>query len=46
MWALEESKKRKLTNQLRRSLRAAWKRYASPKKAIRKVRRLVLSPAS
>ncbi|MCS6801479.1 MAG: radical SAM protein [Chloroflexota bacterium] len=46
MWALEESKKRKWTNQLRRTLRAAWKRYASPKKAIRKVRRLVLSPAS
>lgn len=43
MWALEESKKRRIGNQLRRTLSENWKRYASPKKAVRKVRRLVLA---
>lgn len=39
-WALQESMRRKPANQLRRTFGAYWKRYASPAKVIRKLRRL------
>jgi radical SAM superfamily enzyme YgiQ (UPF0313 family) len=40
-WALEESRRRKPINQLKRTARYYWKRYASPRKALRKLRRMV-----
>ncbi|MBI2953632.1 MAG: cobalamin B12-binding domain-containing protein [Chloroflexi bacterium] len=42
-YALEESRRRKPLNAFRRAARAALKRYASPRKAARKLRRLVLA---
>jgi anaerobic magnesium-protoporphyrin IX monomethyl ester cyclase len=40
-WALEESRRRKPINQLKRTVRYYWKRYASPRKVLRKLRRMV-----
>lgn len=40
-WAVQESQRRKPGNALRRKAKALWKRYASPRKVIRKVRRLI-----
>ena len=39
-WALEESQRRTAWNQFKRRVRNTWKRYARPKKAIRKLMRL------
>lgn len=39
-WALAESQKRTLPNRIKRTVHKAWKRYAQPKKIIRKLRRL------
>jgi len=39
-WALEESQRRKPLNQLRRTIERYWRRYASPRKAARKVGRI------
>ncbi|MGC8787593.1 MAG: hypothetical protein ACP5Q1_09240, partial [Anaerolineae bacterium] len=41
-WALAESQRRTLPNQLRRQARYYWKRYAQPKKIIRKLRQLLI----
>ena len=41
VWALNESTKRKPLNQLKRSLRGGLRRYASPRKVARRLRRLV-----
>ena len=40
-WALAESQRRTLPNQLRRQVRYYWKRYAQPRKIARKLRQLV-----
>jgi len=40
-WALEESQRRTWYNRLRRGMRKAWRRYAQPRKLIRKLRRFV-----
>ncbi|MBN1583726.1 MAG: B12-binding domain-containing radical SAM protein [Anaerolineae bacterium] len=40
-WALQESQKRKPINQLGRSVRTFWKRYAQPRKIARKLKELV-----
>ena len=40
-WALKESQKRTWANRLRRRTRQAWKRYAHPRKAMRKLRQFV-----
>jgi len=39
-WALEESQRRKPLNQLRRTIDRYWRRYASPRKAARKLARI------
>ena len=39
--ALAESQRRTLPNRLRRSVRYYWKRYAQPKKIVRRVKRLL-----
>ena len=39
-WALEESQRRSPWNAFRRKLRYLWKRYASPRKAARKLARI------
>ena len=45
-WALEESQRRTRWNQFKRTFLRYWKRYASPKKAFRKLVRMVgLSPS-
>ncbi len=41
MWALEESQRRKPWNAFKRKVRKLWKRYARPKKAVRKAWALV-----
>jgi anaerobic magnesium-protoporphyrin IX monomethyl ester cyclase len=43
-WALEESQRRKPIKQLKRTVRYYWKRYASPRKVVRKLRRMVVRP--
>jgi hypothetical protein len=43
-WALEESRRRKPINQLKRTIRYYWKRYASPRKVVRKLQRMALRP--
>jgi len=40
-WAVEESQKPTLVNRLRRGTRHFWKRYAHPRKALRRLWRLV-----
>jgi anaerobic magnesium-protoporphyrin IX monomethyl ester cyclase len=40
-WALAESQRRTWYNRLRRGARKAWRRYANPRKIVRKVRQLV-----
>jgi radical SAM superfamily enzyme YgiQ (UPF0313 family) len=40
-WALQESQRRKPINQLKRATRRYGKRYASPRKAVRRLARLV-----
>ncbi|MHB9032528.1 MAG: B12-binding domain-containing radical SAM protein [Anaerolineae bacterium] len=40
-WALQESQKRTWSNSVRRKTLRLWKRYAQPKKVIRKLRKLV-----
>ncbi len=40
-WALAESQRRTSANALRRRLRRLWRRYASPRKAMRRLGRLV-----
>ncbi|MBI4319065.1 MAG: B12-binding domain-containing radical SAM protein [Chloroflexi bacterium] len=40
-WALRESQRRRPWNALRRVARSKWRRYASPSKVVRKLRRLV-----
>ncbi len=40
-WALAESQRRKPQNAWRRQVRAGWERYAHPRKAMRRLRRLV-----
>jgi anaerobic magnesium-protoporphyrin IX monomethyl ester cyclase len=42
-WALEESQRRKPVNQLKRSARSLWQRYAHPTKIARKLYRLISS---
>ncbi|MFQ5885774.1 MAG: B12-binding domain-containing radical SAM protein [Anaerolineae bacterium] len=42
-WALEESQRRKPLNQLRRTIDRYWRRYASPRKAARKLARIFAS---
>jgi len=45
-WALEESQRRTRWNQFKRRARRYWKRYASPKKVVRKLMRMAgLAPA-
>lgn len=45
-WALQESQRRKPWNQFKRQVRRYWKRYASPKKIVRKLLRMArLLPA-
>ncbi len=39
--ALEESQRRTLPNQLRRDLKRYWRRYASPRKAVRKLKKVL-----
>jgi len=39
-WALEESQRRTRWNQFRRTFRKYWKRYASPKKIVRKLMKI------
>ena len=41
-WALGESQVRTPTNRLKRATRRIWRRYAQPKKIIRKLRRMIL----
>jgi len=41
-WALAESQRRTPLNQARRQLRAIWRRYARPDKAVRRLRRLIM----
>lgn len=45
-WALAESQRRTLPNQLKRRARYYWRRYAQPKKITRKLRQLVASSIS
>ena len=40
-WALKESQRRTLPNALRRRSKALWRRYASPRKAANRLRRLM-----
>lgn len=40
-WALEESQRRRPWNQLKRRVRSTWKRYARPKKAVRRLLRMI-----
>jgi radical SAM superfamily enzyme YgiQ (UPF0313 family) len=40
-WALQESQRRKPINQLRRDVKRLWRRYARPRKIVRKLFRLV-----
>jgi anaerobic magnesium-protoporphyrin IX monomethyl ester cyclase len=40
MWALKESQRRKPWNAFKRRVRKLWKRYASPRKAVRKALKL------
>ncbi|MBI5956927.1 MAG: hypothetical protein HY871_07985, partial [Chloroflexi bacterium] len=40
-WALEESERRTLPNRVRRQVRYLVRRYASPRRAVNKVRRLL-----
>jgi len=40
-WALAESQRRTWPNQLRRQARYYWKRYAQPKKIVRKIQRVI-----
>ena len=44
-WALNESKRRKPINALRRRARQLWQRYADPRKVVNKLRTLVTRPA-
>jgi anaerobic magnesium-protoporphyrin IX monomethyl ester cyclase len=45
-WALEESRRRKPINQLKRTVRYYWKRYASPRKVVRRLLRMVAGTAA
>lgn len=40
-WALVESTRRKPINQLRRAVRGAWRSYVSPRRVIRRLRRVL-----
>jgi radical SAM superfamily enzyme YgiQ (UPF0313 family) len=40
-WALEESQRRTPINQIKRDVRTFWRRYAQPRKIVRKLRRLL-----
>ena len=40
-WALDESKRRKPINKVRRRVRGLWQRYADPRKVANKLRALV-----
>jgi anaerobic magnesium-protoporphyrin IX monomethyl ester cyclase len=40
-WALEESQRRTRLNQFKRDARRLWKRYARPRKVVRKLRQLI-----
>jgi hypothetical protein len=39
-WALEESQRRALLNRWKRAARGAWRRYASPRKAVERLGRM------
>jgi radical SAM superfamily enzyme YgiQ (UPF0313 family) len=45
-WAVKESQRRTWPNQARRQARYYWKRYAQPKKIVRKLRRALTAGAS
>jgi anaerobic magnesium-protoporphyrin IX monomethyl ester cyclase len=39
-WALEESQRRKPSNQFKRTFRAAWEKYTDPRRYVRKARKI------
>lgn len=43
-WALKESRRRRAVNYFKRTVRRYWRRYASPKKIVRKLKERLMVP--